>query len=236
MLCFCWSIVGWNNPLSVGLLVTIMRRTLQSWFLILCFVCLYATPEVVQAQELLLTLVSPNAQVEGRFGWSPTGISDVDGDGVDDFLIGAPAEDTEQAGGAGRAYVMSGATGEPVLPPLVSPNAVEIGRFGLSLAGVSDVDGDGADDFLISAPFEHGIFPNAGRVHIMSGATGEPILSLTSPNAGENGRFGSFVTEVSDIGSDGADGFLIGAPYEDAGFPDAGRTYCRLPGSSPTRK
>ncbi len=59
--------------------------------------------------SLLCTLMSPNEEAHGLFGYSVSGGEDVDCDGYDDVIVGAPRENP---GGsphdAGRAYVFSG--------------------------------------------------------------------------------------------------------------------------------
>jgi hypothetical protein len=62
-----------------------------------------------QTGNLLHTLVSPNEEVDGFFGYSASGAGDVNGDGYDDVVIGASGENPGSIqGGAGRAYVFSG--------------------------------------------------------------------------------------------------------------------------------
>src|SRR5690606_5138868 len=63
------------------------------------------------ARADVLELVSSNEEELGFFGYAVSGIPDIDGDGFDDVIVGAPEEDGGGVNDAGRVYVYSGATG-----------------------------------------------------------------------------------------------------------------------------
>src|SRR6056297_2404946 len=152
-----------------------------------------ATGEVVQA------LVSPRPTTPGgAFGGSVSAVPDADGDGTDDFAVGAANEDVG-AENAGRAYLFSGATGE-LLQTLESPVPPINGRFGTSVSGVADVDGDGRGDVVVGAPGES---DTSGRIYIFSGATGDLLRTVLSPNPEFNGLFGFVVAGMNDVNGDG---------------------------------
>ncbi len=175
--------------------------------------------------EILTTLVSPNPESYGYFGFSGVGIGDVDGDGSGDLAIGAVFEDPDlNSVNAGKVYIASGVSGA-VLRVLVSPNQETCGHFGYSLDNTGDVDGDGFDDVVIGAFCEDpGARPlNAGRAYVFGGNDGSLIHSLVSPEEEEEGRFGTVVSGVGDVNGDGFDDLLVGAP--DASPAEAGRVY-----------
>ena len=119
---------------------------------------------------LLRTLFSPTLEEFGIFGEAVAGVPDVDGDGVGDLLIGAPLEDGGRLD-AGRVHLFSGASGA-LLGSLQSPNPRTypgLGNFGLSVAGVPDVDGDGRGDLLAGSSHEYGGPPVTGRAYLFSG-------------------------------------------------------------------
>ncbi len=181
---------------------------------VLTAVFLLLLPNLLVAQPLLRELTSPDPERFSFFGNSVAGMSDVDEDGLGDFLIGEP--------GRQRAFLISGATGS-ILLELTSPNGVPfpgLSSFGTSVSGVPDTDGDSVDDLLIAASGE-------GRVYLYSGTTGALLFELTSPNEEVGGQFGFSVAGVADADGDGRGDLLIGAPNEnpDSSPEDSGRSY-----------
>jgi hypothetical protein len=111
------------------------------------------------------------------------------------------------------------AVAQTLLHALVSPTGEEGGEFGEAVAGVPDVDGDGHGDLLIGA---RGGISNVGRVYLFSGATGDLLLELASPNANNGGYFGFAVSGVEDVDGDGRGDLLVGAAGEHFILPGVG--------------
>jgi len=180
-----------------------------------------------QGGGLLYDLVSPNEELNGRFGWAVAGVGDLDGDMMGDFVVTARDETTSTTQQGGQAYVYSGATGD-VLRILLSPTPEARGRFGSAVALVPDLDDDQVPDLIIGAEREQpdpGV-ADAGRVHVFSGATGTPIHTISSPNAESGAGFGIAVGGVPDFTEDGQGDLVVGAPREDPGeVSNAGRAY-----------
>ncbi len=87
-----------------------------------------------------------------NFGTSVTTAGDVNGDGYDDVIVGAPDYSNGQTG-EGAAFVYYGSvagvsTTASWIAELNQPNAV----FGTSVATAGDVNGDGYADVIIGAP------------------------------------------------------------------------------------
>jgi FG-GAP repeat len=151
------------------------------------------------------TLVSPNIEREGLFGWSAELTRDL-------LIVGAPGETVNGAAGAGRVYIFSAETGS-LVNTLVSANPQHNGFFGASVD-----QGNGL--FTVGAPFErvNGL-AGAGDVYVFNVNTGSLITTLISPKAESGGQFGTRV-EISDAR------VIVGAPGESMnGFGLAGRAY-----------
>ncbi len=110
--------------------------------------------------------------LEGAHFGEAVALADFDGDGYCDVIIGASWVDDE-AQNEGRAYLYPGGpAGPPTQPSATSdPTDVDASRFGISVAGVGDVDGDGGTDIAIGA-YRWGTDVEAeGRAYLFFGAT-----------------------------------------------------------------
>ena len=102
-----------------------------------------------------------------QIGYSMSG-GDVNHDGIDDLLVGAPADDTDSRD-AGAAYLFNG----PLEGTLLLPDAqfVFYGNIRDSIAGAgtkaADMDGDGAAEVLVGAPYDNTGGSSAGAVSLM---------------------------------------------------------------------
>ncbi len=172
--------------------------------------------------SVLWTLASPQAEGGGNFGFSVSGAGDVNNDGHDDVIVGAPAEDPGASpNAAGRAYVFDGSTGT-VLDTLASPNEEASGLFGKSVSAAGDADNDGHGDVIVGAYREDvAAVADAGRAYVFSGQTGALLYTLTSPSLGTDGFFGWEVSGAGDPDGDGDDDVIVGASGEGTG----GRAY-----------
>lgn len=164
-------------------------------------------------------------QVEGslagqRFGASLARLGDVDGDGRDDLIVGAWSASLPSASQAGLARVLSGASGATVRDH--RGDSVQ-DHFGLTVAGLGDVDGDLVLDYAVGAVDDENFGGSSGSVRVFSGASGAVIRTLHGDAAEQ--IFGSSIARVPDVDGDGHDDIAIGAPYF-AARPEPG--YVRL--------
>ncbi|MBT3218336.1 MAG: hypothetical protein HN348_04540 [Proteobacteria bacterium] len=170
-------------------------------------------------------------------GFSTGGGGDVNGDGFDDFLIGAPLS---QAGGfnGGSAYLLLGHDNEMANLKLSEADAKLRGtagaEAGMSVAIAGDVDGDGYDDLLIGAPSESTSGLWSGAVYFLRGAS-SVIAEVDLANAharlvGESAYAAAGITVAGpgDINGDGLADVLVGAPMETNLSFESGATYLVL--------
>lgn len=174
---------------------------------------------------LIRSHVSPNAEQGGTFGGSVAGLRDINGDGRGDYLVAAYIEDGLGATDSGRVYVYSGATGG-LIRTHSSPAPESFGRFGVSIAAIDDLSGDGRGDYIIGSEHTVSGDNNAGRAYVFSGSTGNQLRSHLSPNSQSSGYFSGAVAGIPDCNNDGRGDYAIGAAYEDVGgVNEAGRVY-----------
>jgi hypothetical protein len=169
-----------------------------------------------------------------------SGGGDVNGDGFDDFLIGAPTND-EGADAGGQVYMILGRpTGWVQDIPLSQADASFLGMGELDQAAISAIEGDvncdGLSDVLIqSHSDDHGF--GVGRLSIFFGSLSgwAADIPLASANAsivgdiqytGMGTQSGVFsVASGGDLDGDGCDEILVGAPGDDIAGNDSGAAY-----------
>ena len=141
--------------------------------------------------------------INGAAGRSVSGAGDVNGDGIDDIIIGERSGSPGGISGAGKSYVVFGNSAGFALSFDVSTlNGTngfvlngngEFASSGTSVSGAGDVNGDGIDDIIIGAPRADagGIF-SAGKSYVV---------------------FGQRTMELGDVDRDGAVNFLDISPF-----------------------
>lgn len=136
------------------------------------------------------------------FGHDATAAGDADGDGVPDFIVGAPGN------GTGRAVICSGVDGSQIH---LFPGEFAGDGFGYRVHGGGDYDGDGTGDFVIGARLNDANGLSAGRAYVYSGADFSLIDAIDGLAAGD--MFGSGVWMVGDVSQppDGRCDIVVGA-------------------------
>ena len=178
-----------------------------------------------------------------RSGYALDAIGDVNGDGIDDFIVGA---EENGAADAGAAYVIFGSTSSG---SAINLDDVALGTGGFKITGengfdyaghsaasAGDVNGDGIADFIIGADGNDAGGGAAGAAYVIFGTTSSvSAVNLDDVAAGTGGfkiigealgdQAGFLVSGAGDVNGDGIDDLLVGARTNDAGGADAGAAY-----------
>lgn len=149
-------------------------------------------------------------------GWGMGSVGDVDGDGRDDLLLGAPTGDGLQPS-SGIVEIRSSVTAFN-LETFKGEHTGD--RFGAAVAGIGDLTGDGVSEIAIGAPeYEPAGGNNRGAVYIINGATGAQLAKHVG--ALDNDKLGWCVAAAGDANADGIPDYACGAPYADSGVVGA---------------
>jgi hypothetical protein len=180
-----------------------------------------------------------------RAGRSVSGAGDVNGDGLDDLIIGAYNADPNGSY-SGQSYIVFGnANGFSADVELNNLNGnsgfklnggAALDRVGIAVSDASDVNGDGLDDFIVSASSADPNGPQSGQIYLVFGnRTGFPTTLELNNLDGSNGfklngiaagdYAGVSANNAGDINGDGLHDLIIGAPGTDSNGMNAGQVY-----------
>ena len=165
---------------------------------------------------------------------------DLNNDGVDDLVFGAP-EFSSSGDDGGVAYVLFGGAGigaggqidESDLDGgagFVIRDQRSRAFFGISVDGAGDINADGIDDLLIGSSYAIENDEALGAAYVLFGAetvgsSGLVELENLSPDEGftlfglnDESEFGYSVSRAGDINDDGVSDLIVGAPGRDQAF------------------
>ena len=183
------------------------------------------------ANGVMLYQLSADQPVDGtsdRFGLELFALEDLDGDGFQELVVGAPWDD-DGGSQAGAVSVYSGRTGT-FLARLNGPGAGA--QFGTAFASPGDVNGDGVVDLVASGT-------PTGEVRMISGewvlanamggvAVTAPFLWLAKVEA----EGGAALATVGDLTGDGVRDLAVGQPWVGGDPQDPSGTVTFLDGAS----
>lgn len=183
------------------------------------------------------------------FGEAVAGIGDLDGDEIEDVVIGERANDN---GGTDRGamYVLFlNADGTVKAEQRVSDTAGNFlaafrnfDNFGGCIEVIDDINGDEIDDLAVCAAgldyvdgVVQGTTTDTGGVYELEMNTDGTVQAFHTVGDGGQGfsdslidtsdKFGSAVAVIPDLNGDGIDDWAVGAPLDDDGAAEAGAVY-----------
>ncbi|MCW2336749.1 hypothetical protein M2337_000982 [Sphingobium sp. B2D3A] len=186
------------------------------------------------------------AQAAEWAGYSVSEAGDVNGDGLNDLLVGAYGRDNSDTN-AGAAYIVYGKTGGAQIDLANVANgsggfmlwgSATDGYAGYSVSTAGDINGDGYADLLVGARLQdvNGV-DQAGRVYVVYGRSNNSTIQLSGLTAASNtlgfviegsstgDELGWAVSDAGDVNGDGLSDFIVSARLADTPNSNAGSVY-----------
>ena len=178
------------------------------------FAELFPPPEIFEQSPFVedVTVLHEWRGAQGEaFGWEARTVGDVDGDGVQDAVVSAPAN-SPPGDNKGRVDVYSGKSGELLWRAIGEDGS----QLGISIEAAGDVNKDGVPDVVAGAT-------GTGTVYVYSGNDGNVLHTLEAPEG--SGNFGNKTSTAGDVNDDGYSDVLVGAPGDGSNAEDPGKAY-----------
>ncbi|CAC9950911.1 hypothetical protein formerly called flagellar hook-length control protein FliK, partial [uncultured Gammaproteobacteria bacterium] len=179
-------------------------------------------------------------------GYSVSSAGDVNGDGLDDLIVGAHQADLTDSADAGKSYVVFGKANTDAinLSNIVTGtggfviNGENAGdKSGYSVSSAGDVNGDGLDDLIVGAYYADSAGKaDIGKSFVVFGKADTTTVNLSNIISGTGGfvingenagdKSGYSVSSAGDVNGDGLDDLIIGAPSAgSANNANAGKSF-----------
>ena len=158
--------------------------------------------------EQFAVLATLTGDASDFYGATVARLGDLDGDGVAEFAVAELGYDSIAPFklDRGRVLLYSGAT----LAQIAAIVGLEAGdRFGGSIQGLGDLDGDGVDDFAIGTTSADNVGTDNGQVRVFSGATRLTLHTIDGAAAGD--LMGDSLAALADLDHDGVADFAVSA-------------------------
>jgi len=188
--------------------------------------------------DLLTLTIAQGFRIDGaaasdQSGSSVSGAGDVNGDGRDDVIVGAPAADNNSRGNSGSSYVIYGQasnTNIDLLSLTTSQGfridgAAASDQSGISVSGAGDVNGDGRDDVIVGADLaDNNSRTSSGSSYVIYGQASNTNIDLLPLTTSQGFRIdgavlldtsGTSVSGAGDVNGDGRDDVIVGASGAD---------------------
>ncbi len=160
----------------------------------------FGGPAADSIPDLVLNPTRPTTS----FGWSVAGVGDINADGFDDVLVGAPTDSGQTD--YGQVYVYFGGPQPDSIADLELHGGFPGGKFGFAVGSAGDFNHDGYPDFIVGEPMATVFATQGGHISIyLGGPLLDSYADLQSFGFNFYGQLGTVTGSVGDVNGDGID-------------------------------
>ncbi len=176
-------------------------------------------------------------QIESAFGRRVRSAGDVNNDGFDDVIVGAPDYSNNQSF-EGRVFVYHGSptgqnksgtrpSGTPQNADWFTESNQVSSFYGHAVASAGDINNDGFDDVIVGARVFQNNFDDEGKLYLYKGsASGLSVTpTWTLEGGADDMRLGVSVASAGDVNNDGFDDVVAGADIHSLGQTGEGAVF-----------
>jgi len=146
--------------------------------------------------------------MSNALGYSVSNAGDVNGDGYEDIIIGAPFSSS------GQANIYFGGAAPDNTADVVFTGQATNDEFGVSVACAGDVNCDGYSDVIVGSLLNDLAGTNYGAAFVYFGGISiDNIADAVFTGSAAADDFGYSVQSAGDVNGDGINDFLISSPY-----------------------
>ncbi|MCK9481731.1 MAG: FG-GAP-like repeat-containing protein [Bacteroidia bacterium] len=158
---------------------------------------------------------------QDAFGASVAVVGDLNDDGIDDIVVGAPFFNGQRGS---LWFLYLNADGQVIGERRLSDTTTGFGsisngnNFGTSITNIGDIDGNGYDDIAVGSPYNNASTSQNGSVYIILLEKNGTVKSHSRINDNNNlfgrshFRFGTGLANIGDIDGDGNTDLAVGEP------------------------
>lgn len=205
----------------------------------------FAPGSTVGVADTLGRIIIDGVNAGDRAGAAVGSVSDLDGDGIAEILVGAPGMENGAFTDAGAAFVVWGSSvagGVDLNDPFTASGGGYAikgqssgDEAGTTIMAIGDLNGDGKAEILVGSPGNDSGGANAGAAYVVWGKSTDSIVNLSSVATGTGGfkiigesngdAVGTVLGTLGDLNGDGKAEILIGTPDSTAGGANSGAVY-----------
>jgi hypothetical protein len=208
------------------------KRPFSATLLLLLFSLLASGSSAAATVVMPVAWFYESVQSSADLGYAVNRAGDLNGDGYPDVIVGAIKYAQGSVKGGAVFLFYGGPGGLRNQPDWFFGTDMNGALLGTAVVGANDINGDGYDDLVVSAPGCSSPEPKEGCVYVFFGSASglgsapDQILQLNQRDS----YLGTAVDAAGDVNGDGYADVIVGAKWYNAGLTNEGAAFLFLGG------